>query len=193
MNNTWRLFALLKRIDGTVTSQASLPNCSHWFIKVVNSLKWWQEYNYTFSFKMSEWESVLVPKKSSFLVMRIVTRLKLQSWTLGQNKMEQQIPIPPRPPPRPHPNQGWSRAKAKTRHFPIRAIGLRLSRDKHELICVYQSFGTFILFELHSRNWVRFNVHRVNLLQSEGGVGGVCFVVTCKDVKISPISTNIFP
>ena len=152
MNNTWRLFALLKRL--TALSQASLPN---WFIRVVNSLKWWHEYNYTFCFKMSDWESVLVPKKSSFLVMRIVTRLKLQSWTLGQNKMEQQIPIPPPPLP---PNQGWSRAKAKTRHFPIRAIGLRLPRDKHELICVYQSFGTFILFELHSRNWVRFNVHR---------------------------------
>ena len=90
--------------------------------------------------------------KAILQVMHIVTRLKLQSWTLGQNEMEQQISIPPPLAPPPPPNQGWSRAKAKTRHFPIRAIGLRLSRDKHELICVYQSFGTFILLELHSQN-----------------------------------------
>ena len=34
----------------------------------------------------------------------------------SKNKMEQQTPIPP-------PNQGWSRAKAKTRHFSILDLG----------------------------------------------------------------------
>ena len=39
----------------------------------------------------------------------------METYDFGQNKMEQQTPIPP--------NQGWSRAKAKTRHFPIRDFG----------------------------------------------------------------------
>ena len=36
--------------------------------------------------------------------------------SVSKNKMEQQTPIPP-------PNQGWSRAKAKTRHFSILDLG----------------------------------------------------------------------
>ena len=37
-----------------------------------------------------------------------------------QNKLDQQTPIPP--------NQGWSRAKGKTRHFPILRIPPILSK-----------------------------------------------------------------
>lgn len=37
---------------------------------------------------------------------------------LGQNKMEQQTPIPP-------PNQGWSRTKEKTHYLPIFDLGVR--------------------------------------------------------------------
>lgn len=88
----------------------------------------------------------------------------------------------PRPPPPKKKNQGWSRAEAKTRHFPIRAIGLRLPRDKHELISSSSSCTLEIEYALMCTE-----------SQLAPKRGGVCFVVTCKDVKISSISTNIFP
>ena len=86
------------------------------------------------------------------------------------------------PSPKKKKNQGWSRAEAKTRHFPIRAIGLRLPRDKHELISSSSSCTLEIEYALMCTE-----------SQLAPKRGGVCFVVTCKDVKISSISTKHIP
>ena len=105
---------------------------------------------------------------------------------LDRIKWNSKFPSPLPPPPSPPPNQGWSRAKAKKRHFPIRAIGLSCLAISMNLYAY-----TSPLVPLSSSSCTLEIEYALMCTESQLAPkwGRVCLVVTRKDVTIYPIST----